>query len=238
MATSPVLILWRYLICSFICNYCNFIHSHQAYLARIEEVNLKGPALRAVLETNSHAFVQAAALDLERKSKRNHTLGPLHGIPVLLKDNIATSHEEGIDQLLWLLIWCMAHFCWPRTGMNTTAGGFFIPPNFFIWAPDSHILFSSRVFRTPRVRSSQRRHCGCPPTCSGRYSTRQDVTFWMGQFSWQCALRIFWSWRSRNLSLFPTCRPIGFQLREWHRNCHWARRGCLGEWNDRINRLT
>jgi amidase len=68
---------------------------HQAYLARIEEVNLKGPTLHAVLETNPHALAQAAVSDLERKVKGNHNLGLLHGIPILVKDNIATSHEDG-----------------------------------------------------------------------------------------------------------------------------------------------
>ncbi|KAH7910400.1 amidase signature domain-containing protein [Hygrophoropsis aurantiaca] len=65
----------------------------KAYLARIDEVNLKGPALHAVIETNPQALVQAAALDAERRE--NGSRGPLHGIPIILKDNIATLHEEG-----------------------------------------------------------------------------------------------------------------------------------------------
>jgi amidase len=65
----------------------------QAYFDRIEEVNLKGPALHAVIETNPMALSQAAALDDERKDKGGR--GPLHGIPLLLKDNFATLHEEG-----------------------------------------------------------------------------------------------------------------------------------------------
>ncbi|KAF8840643.1 amidase signature enzyme [Paxillus ammoniavirescens] len=64
----------------------------KAYLARIEEVNLNGAALHAVIETNPQALSQATALDAERKN--NSTRGPLHGIPLLLKDNIATLHEE------------------------------------------------------------------------------------------------------------------------------------------------
>ncbi|KAG1903688.1 amidase signature domain-containing protein [Suillus fuscotomentosus] len=67
----------------------------KAYLNRIEEVNLKGPALHAVIETNPIALSQAAALDDERKGKGGR--GPLHGIPLLLKDNIATLHEEGMN---------------------------------------------------------------------------------------------------------------------------------------------
>lgn len=60
-----------------------YLNSFQAYFARIEEVNLQGPKLRAVLELNPSALEQAAALDKERKltGKRSD----LHGIPVLLK---------------------------------------------------------------------------------------------------------------------------------------------------------
>lgn len=67
----------------------------KAYLRRIAEVNLEGPALHAIIETNLQALSQAAALDDERKVKGSR--GPLHGIPLLLKDNIATLHEEGMD---------------------------------------------------------------------------------------------------------------------------------------------
>jgi len=73
----------------------------KAYFARIEEVNINGPGLRAVLEMNPSALAEAAVLDAERKltGKRSQ----LHGIPILLKDNIATVASEG---------------------MNTTAGSF------------------------------------------------------------------------------------------------------------------
>src|SRR3989442_11084422 len=59
-----------------------------AYLQRIEELDRKGPALRSVLEANPDSLAQAAALDAERKAKGPR--GPLHGIPVLVKDNVAT----------------------------------------------------------------------------------------------------------------------------------------------------
>src|SRR6185312_3073652 len=55
------------------------------YLARIREVDGR---LRSVLELNPDALSIAAALDRERKSKGPR--GPMHGIPVLIKDNIAT----------------------------------------------------------------------------------------------------------------------------------------------------
>ena len=57
----------------------------QAYLDRIKQLN---PTLHAVIETNPNAVAIAAGLDNERKS--GHVRGPLHGIPLLVKDNIAT----------------------------------------------------------------------------------------------------------------------------------------------------
>src|SRR2546430_340971 len=59
-----------------------------AYLQRIEALDKKGPGLRSVLESNPDALAQAAALDAERKAKGPR--GPLHGIPILVKDNVAT----------------------------------------------------------------------------------------------------------------------------------------------------
>ncbi len=60
----------------------------EKYLARIEAVDRSGPELRAVIETNPDALAIAEALDKERKEKGPR--GPLHGIPVLIKDNIDT----------------------------------------------------------------------------------------------------------------------------------------------------
>ncbi|HYK41974.1 MAG TPA: amidase family protein, partial [Thermoanaerobaculia bacterium] len=60
----------------------------EKYLARIEALDRRGPELRSVLETNPDALSIAAALDEERKSGR--VRGPLHGIPILVKDNIGT----------------------------------------------------------------------------------------------------------------------------------------------------
>ncbi len=61
----------------------------QLYLDRIAALNLSGPALRHVLETNPDALSIADSLDQERKAGR--VRGPLHGIPILLKDNIDTA---------------------------------------------------------------------------------------------------------------------------------------------------
>ncbi|WP_409266572.1 amidase [Massilia sp. BHUDP2] len=61
----------------------------QQYLARIAVVDKAGPRLNSVIETNPDALKIAAEMDRERASGRLR--GPLHGIPVLLKDNIATA---------------------------------------------------------------------------------------------------------------------------------------------------
>ena len=56
------------------------------YLNHIEEINRKGPAINAVIETNPDALSIAKAMDIERKA--GNLRGPLHGIPILIKDNI------------------------------------------------------------------------------------------------------------------------------------------------------
>ncbi len=61
----------------------------EKYLARIAAVDKSGPSVNSVIETNPDALEIAEALDKERKEKGPR--GPLHGIPVLIKDNIATA---------------------------------------------------------------------------------------------------------------------------------------------------
>ena len=58
------------------------------YLGRIAEIDRHGPALHAVIELNPEALAIAAELDRERKAKGPR--GPMHGIPVFIKDNIDT----------------------------------------------------------------------------------------------------------------------------------------------------
>ena len=58
----------------------------EAYLARIAAIDKAGPALNSVIEVNPTAVADADALDAERKA--GTLRGPMHGIPVLLKDNI------------------------------------------------------------------------------------------------------------------------------------------------------
>ena len=61
----------------------------QSYLARIDKLDRRGPNLGSVIETNPRALEIAAALDAERKA--HGARGPLHGVPVLIKDNVETS---------------------------------------------------------------------------------------------------------------------------------------------------
>jgi amidase len=61
----------------------------QADLARIAAMDRTGPRLNAVIALNPHALADARRLDAERRA--GHVRGPLHGIPVLLKDNIESN---------------------------------------------------------------------------------------------------------------------------------------------------
>ncbi len=61
----------------------------EKYLSRIDEIDKRGPAVNAIIELNPDALSIAAALDEERKAKGPR--GPLHGVPILIKDNIATA---------------------------------------------------------------------------------------------------------------------------------------------------
>ncbi|KAL7921319.1 amidase signature domain-containing protein [Trichoderma austrokoningii] len=71
----------------------------KAYLARIEQVN---ETVHAVVETNPDALSIAKALDDERAS--GTVRGPLHGIPVLVKNNIATQDKMGTTAGSYLLV--------------------------------------------------------------------------------------------------------------------------------------
>ncbi|HEY3370514.1 MAG TPA: amidase [Prolixibacteraceae bacterium] len=63
----------------------------QSYLDRISEIDQKGPALHSIIQLNPDALQIAEALDKELRQGKSR--GPLHGIPVLLKDNIDT-HDQ------------------------------------------------------------------------------------------------------------------------------------------------
>lgn len=61
----------------------------EAYLGRIEQIDRSGPTVSSILETNPEALEIAARLDAERAAGR--VRGPLHGVPIVLKDNIDTA---------------------------------------------------------------------------------------------------------------------------------------------------
>ncbi len=63
----------------------------RVFLARIDAIDKHGPALNSIIEINPDALKIAAQLDAERA--RSGPRGPLHGIPVLLKDNIDTADQ-------------------------------------------------------------------------------------------------------------------------------------------------
>ena len=63
----------------------------EKYSSRIDEIDKHGPAINSVIELNPDAFSIAEALDQERQAKGPR--GPLHGVPVLIKDNIDTADK-------------------------------------------------------------------------------------------------------------------------------------------------
>jgi amidase len=63
----------------------------ESYLERISQIDKQGPAINSVIELNPDALAIAEVLDKERKDKGAR--GPLHGIPVLIKDNIDTADK-------------------------------------------------------------------------------------------------------------------------------------------------
>ena len=105
-------------------------------LARIEAIDRHGPRLHSVIELNPDAIAIAKALDGERKAGR--VRGPLHGVPVLVKDNIATGDR-----------------------MSTTAGSLALDG---VRAPrDAHIVKRLRDGRRGDPRQDQPQRVGQHP---------------------------------------------------------------------------
>ncbi len=63
----------------------------EMYLGRIEEIDKQGPAVNAIIEVNPDAVAIAEQLDQERKD--GNVRGPLHGVPIIIKDNIDTADK-------------------------------------------------------------------------------------------------------------------------------------------------
>ena len=63
----------------------------KGYLARIKALDRQGPRLNSIIALNPHALADARALDAERKAGKLR--GPLHGVPILLKDNIDSADD-------------------------------------------------------------------------------------------------------------------------------------------------
>jgi amidase len=63
----------------------------EKYLAHIDDIDKRGPSINAIIELNPDALAIADALDQERRARGPR--GPMHGIPVLIKDNIDTADK-------------------------------------------------------------------------------------------------------------------------------------------------
>ena len=90
----------------------------ELYLQRIAALDRDGPRLRSIIETNSEALAIARQLDDERAA--GTVRGPLHGVPIVVKDNIDTAD-----------------------GMTTTAGSYALEGH--IAARDSHVVAKLRA---------------------------------------------------------------------------------------------
>jgi amidase len=100
------------------------------YLERIESLNRRGPELRAIIETNPRALEMAHELDAHRGHR-----GPLHGIPVLIKDNIETSDRMMTTAGSYALEGCYAPVDAPLVARLRAAGALILgKTNLSEWA--------------------------------------------------------------------------------------------------------
>ena len=81
---------------------CSVVELTQWYLSRIDALNHAGPQLNAVRVLSTHALEDARRADADLSAR--HSVGALHGIPVLIKDNVFIAHEypapAGVTALL------------------------------------------------------------------------------------------------------------------------------------------
>ncbi len=91
----------------------------EQYLERIAALDRSGPTLRSIIEVNPDALEIAEALDRERAASGPR--GPLHGIPILLKDNIATADKMGTTAGSLALVRRLSHA--RRLRRRQAAGG-------------------------------------------------------------------------------------------------------------------
>ena len=101
----------------------------EAYLGRIDELD---GSLKSVIEVNPHARVAATALDAERKSKGPR--GPLHGIPVLIKDNIATGDRMATTAGSFALVGAVAKDSYVADRLRTAGAIILGKTNLSEWA--------------------------------------------------------------------------------------------------------
>jgi len=71
----------------------NQLTSRQLVEFYLNQINIQNPVLKGVLEVNPDALAQADKADQERREKTPSSLSRLHGIPILVKDNIATKDK-------------------------------------------------------------------------------------------------------------------------------------------------
>ncbi len=76
-------------------------HLTELYLDRIERLDRAGPKLRSVIETNPDALDIASRLDDDRRNRK--VRGPLHGIPIVVKDNVGTADHMTTTAGSWAL---------------------------------------------------------------------------------------------------------------------------------------
>jgi amidase len=77
----------------------------EMYLDRITEFNQRGPCINAIIEINPDALTLADVLDNERR--QGHLRGPLHGIAIIVKDNINTANRMNTSMGSQLLVGCV-----------------------------------------------------------------------------------------------------------------------------------